>query len=312
MKTKYILIFALLASVLAFGQQNCLPGGVPGVVPGGGEGQAKTIGIDLILSEPKDGESIREGRSFKVELDVINYGTIFTSGTIYLEDSMSDVYGGISTESILFKIDAASEEKDTIIPAREYISSPVKYSYTNIPSSQEASIFATIEYPYITDTNIKPYSDKSKICVGEKSEKCPEMESKNVNTRTPLSITRINKVSMGEENGGIGFTVEIHLKKLVDGTLSSTFGLYDNLDDNKIRVDKVEFAEKPLQCEDVVNGEFSIKNENILKCDGLVSEIGSGIGIGDNFIRHPLVVQLSYVVKIQRSVDITIEKRSQI
>ncbi len=297
MKTKYLLVLTLLLSVIAIGQLGC-----PQTTD-----QAEVIGVDFSFDPGNPPSTINEGGQFRVILNVVNYGKVpVRGGKIILEDGASPNWIGIDKDEAVFDVPAASEEAGQIFPGVSTVVFPAsgKYYYDNLPSPQKAlKIEARMEYSYTTDTSLEPYADKSKICVGKESSECTAPESRAVNTRTPLSVTKIVKDSMAGEDGGTGFSVNIHLKKLVDGTLSLTYNP-DEQSENRVFIEDVRFANQPLRCDDIPNNILVIRNERVLRCTGIVSNVGELPTEG------PLIVKIRYIVQTKEKFFIDVNLRA--
>lgn len=292
MEAKYLLILVLLSAVLAFGQVGCMPGG--------GQSQAQTIGLDFSLMKEAPPSIIAPDTQFQVVAKIENYGDVATVGEFCIEDTIDDVYGGISKSCEYLSIREASDENGRILPREEtkmFPSAFDSFMYRDI-DNQKASIVATLTYQYSTEAS-------PVICVKDPMRQspvaCPASQSIPVTVKAPLGISKVEKNLFRAAENQVRVNAKFYLKKRVSGDLllPGAISAFGEEAKNKVLLRGITFGPWSLDCDDE-NNIIEIKTEKVLSCSGLINVNG--------VIEHPLNIKMDYAVEVEKVYPIKIEK----
>jgi len=289
------LIAIILLSLLVIGATGCESLQGSGLGSFFSQTASGTYGVDFILDSGigniVQGKKVPLGDDFYVKLNAYNYDKEQKSVKICVKDNIDETFGGIKT---------GGDCQDKVLPAAdvtltgtgtktsEKISPSItpfifgSYTYHDIPLDiQEAKLFISAIYresPRITANLQIP---------------TPETETLTLIQSPAIIKTSIIKtVNLKDESYKANLAITFSKQKQAVKITSPDFTL-----ENKT---KLTISASPLQveCKNLENGFFEIKNEKLISCSALASKEEN---------TYPLILQLDYGVRDERTYSFTIK-----
>ena len=183
---------------------------------------SKGLSIKFRENQPPLDEII-SGKNFKVTLDIINYDPEDISGTISLSDTPSDEFSSLKgKEQQSFSLPAAELIGSRLAPSKESLTfGPYVYSTENA--------FKGMTTTFITElTTQRKTSISTQICI--KSDTSENVKCSNKETITnlgsqaqysPVTVTKIEKVVVPEDEGILSLSLKIYLKNVGKGKIDN-------------------------------------------------------------------------------------------
>ncbi len=229
---------------------------------------------------------IYAGKTFNVKLDIINKDLTEISGSITLSDTPSDEYSTLKgKEEQSFSLQPAEQIENRIIPSKETVSfGPFSY--------EESKVFKGMFTNFITEiiTNHKNQLT-TQICINSASSdqlKCQNKETLtnlgNQAKYSPVTITKIEKTVIPQEEDLLNLNLKIYIKNTAKGII--------NNEDQSIESFNVDMqGASNFDC--TSSKKISLKEgEKIIYCNGEIT-------LSDQvFIQNILEISYEYPYKI--------------
>ncbi|MEM4318423.1 MAG: hypothetical protein QW244_00965 [Candidatus Pacearchaeota archaeon] len=275
---KFFLIFSLLALTFFLG---CAPQ----------EEKKAGMNINLITGADyaSEGKKLFEGEPFKIGLKISNWDPESRQGNICIYDDIADYYGGISQrECQTFLIQGSTTVNNQQVASEQTIIFPKggSYQYTNIPAHFDFSPRITIETQYLQDSQLST------------SLTYPSPETESITLEDKFISLHIEK-SIHSAFDNYEIFLRIGISKKGEAVIES------ERKNNSLRF---TISALPLSLTCVTNiQQFSqsallnLEKENFISCSGLT--------ISREQISLPLIINLKYIAKEERSFNVNVVKR---
>ena len=221
-------VFSVILLVLIISGCNqfpTLPNSLPNFqnIGQGGKQITESRGLSIQFKDSQPPlDEIYAGKNFKVSLDVTNNDPTDISGTISLSDTPSDEYSSLKgKEQQSFALQPAEVIENKVIPTKEILTfGPFQYDNSKVFQGMLTNFIVELS------TNHKT-SITSQVCIKGSSQesKCPNKETitnlGNQAKYSPVTITKIEKNVVPQEEGLLNLNLKIYLKNTGKGKIDN-------------------------------------------------------------------------------------------
>lgn len=306
-KERFFVLVTVIATCLVLfvvsGQQGCEMPGFPGFGP-----RAEKMGIDFSLISGvgylSAGKTLNLDETFFVGIKIENYDKKAKSGIICIRDTVTDTFGGISSEGNgeckTFNVKAAeivTEEAkgffgrttEQVKPGKTEIYFPEmgEYSYRDMPSMlkpYQADLIVSVRYPETTMAS-------GTIAV-------PDAQQPII-TQDPAPIAISVAKSVHKVQEAYKISLDIRLRKQQEAKIFSNDFSREN-----VTYFNAELAPHTIECKTPDGkpalGLIDFEAERLIKCSSLVYLVGKEES-------YPLIITLNYGVELEKSYSFNIK-----